>query len=166
MSCDMRTPRSTVGSYSKASCGVRFSLSSLARRAWRTPCAEARPASVPSRLRSEPRTLTKTRAWRRSVEVSTPVTVTNPIRGSFSSPSASASVSRIASFTRLIRSVIRAHKLPLAPDDVEVLAVQVAHRVIEERIELPLVARHAGHRQPRSEEHTSELQSHHDLVCR
>src|SRR6266508_1886407 len=128
MSCDMRTPRSTVGSYSKASCGVRFSLSSLARRAWRT--------------------LTKTRAWRRSVEVSTPVTVTNPIRGSFSSPSASASVSRIASFTRLIRSVIRAHQLPLAPDDVEVLAVQVAHRVVEERIELPLVARHAGHRQP------------------
>ena len=35
---------------------------------------------------SEPSTLTKTRAWRRSGDVSTPVTVTKPIRGSFSSP--------------------------------------------------------------------------------
>src|SRR2546427_4241941 len=29
-----------------------------------------------------------------------------------------------------------------------------------------LVARHAGHEQPRSEEHTSELQSQSNLVCR
>ena len=35
----MRTPRSTVGSYSKVSWGVRFSLSSRASRDWRTPCA-------------------------------------------------------------------------------------------------------------------------------
>ena len=39
----MRTPRSTVGSYSKASWGVRFIRSSRARRACRTPCAAARP---------------------------------------------------------------------------------------------------------------------------
>ena len=47
----MRTPRSTVGSYSKASCGVRFSRSSRATRACRTPCAASRPSSVFARLR-------------------------------------------------------------------------------------------------------------------
>ena len=106
ISCDMRTPSSTVGSYSKVSCGVRFILSSVASRNWSTPCADSSPSSVFSRLRSLPSTLTKTFAWRRSVDVSTPVTVTNPIRGSLSSPIASASVSRIASFTRRMRSVM------------------------------------------------------------
>src|SRR5437667_7498951 len=39
--------------------------------------------------------------------------------------------------------------------DVEALTIQLDKRV-QERLKLP----------PRSEEHTSELQSHHDLVCR
>jgi hypothetical protein len=58
------------------------------------------------RFFSPPRTLTKTTAWRRSREVSTPVTVTKPIRGSFSSSSASESTWRRDSFTLRIRSVI------------------------------------------------------------
>ena len=66
----MRTPRSTVGSYSNASSGVRRSLSSRATRAWRTPCAASSPASVRSRSFSEPSTLTKTFACARSVVVS------------------------------------------------------------------------------------------------
>ena len=53
---------------------------------------------------SFPSTLTKTRACRRSGEVSTPVTVTKPILGSFSSRSASESTWRTASFTLRIRS--------------------------------------------------------------
>ena len=53
----MRTPCSTVGSYSKASCGVRFIRSSRASRACRTPCAAARPVSVRFRFVSEPSTL-------------------------------------------------------------------------------------------------------------
>src|SRR3954452_24025145 len=103
----MRTPRSTVGSYSKASCGVRFIRSSRATRACRTPCAAASPSSVFARLASEPSTLTKTRACRRSGEVSTPVTVTKPIRGSFSSPTPTETTSRTASLTRRILSPIR-----------------------------------------------------------
>src|SRR5262249_18972272 len=64
-------------------------------------------ASVLRRFASEPSTLTYTRACRRSGDVSTPVTVTNPIRGSFSSPSPSETTSFTASFTRRIRSLIR-----------------------------------------------------------
>ena len=43
ISGDIRTPRTTDGSYSKASWGVRFSRSSRAMRAWRTPCAAGAP---------------------------------------------------------------------------------------------------------------------------
>src|SRR3712207_4528557 len=52
-----------------------------------------------------PRTETKTLAWRRSGEVSTGVTVTNPTRGSLISVGiASESTSRTASSTRRMRS--------------------------------------------------------------
>ena len=57
-------------------------------------------ACAPSRARSRRRA-----PWRRSGDVSTPVTVTKPIRGSFSSRSASESTWRSDSFTRRIRSV-------------------------------------------------------------
>src|SRR4051812_43710500 len=79
--------------------------SSLASWAWSTPCEEASPSSVAWRSGSSPSTLTYTRAWRRSGLVSTAVTVTNPIRGSFR-PSAirAESTSRTASLTRLMRS--------------------------------------------------------------
>src|SRR5438876_522966 len=113
-------------------------------RAWRTPCAEESPASELSRLRSEPRTLTKTRAWRRSGEVSTPVTVTNPIRGSFSSMSASASDSRIASFTRRIRSGIGGHDLSLGAHELVLLAVEIPDGFLEELLGFVVLARDAG----------------------
>src|SRR4051794_22848819 len=79
--------------------------SSRAIWAWSTPWEEARPASVACLSPSSPRTLTNTRAWRRSGLVSTAVTVTNPMRGSFS-PSARRpeSTSRTASFTLRMRS--------------------------------------------------------------
>ena len=60
-----------------------------------------------SRFFSPPSTLTNTTAWRRSGEVSTPVTVTNPILGSFSSSSASDRTWRSDSLTLRIRSVTR-----------------------------------------------------------
>src|SRR5580765_3907397 len=146
----MRTPSATVGSYSKVRSGVRFILSSVASRSWRTPCADSSPCSVFSRLRSLPRTLTKTRDCRRSAVVSTPVTVTNPIRGSLSSPIASASVSRIASFTLRMRSVIW-HRHPLLRgQELVLLAVEVANRLLEQALRLPVLARHTRDRQPRA----------------
>src|SRR5689334_12265328 len=77
----------------------------LAISAWSRPCACWRPASVFSRSCSFPRTLTNTRACRRSGLVSTAVTVTNPMRGSFS-PSAirAERISRRASLTLRMRS--------------------------------------------------------------
>src|ERR671931_824716 len=143
----MRTPRSTDGSYSKVNWGVLFSLSSRATRAWRTPCAAARPAKLCSRFRSEPRTLTKTRAWRRSGEVRTPVTVTKPMRGSLSSPMPSESTSFTASSTRRRRSLIECHELPRAQPELPLLAVQVALRLVEQPFCLPRLARDARHRQ-------------------
>src|SRR5919197_1100489 len=146
----MRTPRSTDGSYSKVNWGVLFSLSSRATRAWRTPCAAARPAKLCSRCRSDPSTLTKTRAWRRSGEVRTPVTVTKPIRGSLSSPIPSESTSLTASFTRRIRSLIERHELPRPRPELPLLAVQVALRLVEEPLRLPRLAGDARDRQPRA----------------
>src|SRR5690348_10622637 len=104
----MRTPRSTEGSYSSVSCGVLFMRSSRASRLCNTPCAAVRPWIDAFRFRVDPSTLTYTVACRRSGVVSTPVTVTSPMRGSFSSGSASASTWRTDSFTRRIRSVIAA----------------------------------------------------------
>src|SRR5919202_1968624 len=144
MSFVRRTPRSTDGSYSEASWGVRFILSSCATRDWSTPCAAARPASVRSRFRSEPRTLTKTRAWRRSGDVRTPVTVTKPMRGSFSSPMPSESTSFTASSTRRRRSLIERHELAGARPELPFLAVQVPLRLVEQPLGLPRLARDAG----------------------
>src|SRR4051794_41070454 len=64
------------------------------------------PASESSRSRLFPKTLTNTRAWRRSGLVSTAVTVTKPMRGSLR-PSAirAERTSRRASFTLRMRSV-------------------------------------------------------------
>src|SRR5918992_4521263 len=79
-------------------------LSSVPSFDWRNPADERRPASVSARCEASPSTLTKTRARRRSGLVSTEVTVTNPMRGSFTSPVMCADrTSRTASFTRRIR---------------------------------------------------------------
>src|SRR5436309_905701 len=150
MSCVMRTPRSTDGSYSKVNWGVRFSLSSRATRAWSTPCAAARPERLCSRLRSEPRTLTKTRASRRSGDVSTPVTVTKPIRGSFRLPIPSESTSLSASLTRRMRSLIECHEVPRSRPQLPFLAVEVALRLVEKPLGLARLAGDAGHGEPRA----------------
>src|SRR5579862_1207961 len=125
----MRTPRSTVGSYSKVSCGVLFRSSSRAIRDCRKPCADWRPASVACRFRALPSTDTKTRPSRRSGETSTPVTVTMPTRGSLSSTIASATTARTDSFTRRIRSVIERHHLQgrVPRQDVKI-AILMKHR--------------------------------------
>src|SRR3954463_9561295 len=78
--------------------------SSSLTRACRKPWDAASPSIEAARSSSLPRTLTYTRAWRRSGLVSTEVTVTNPILGSFR-PSAkrAESTSRTASLTLLMR---------------------------------------------------------------
>src|SRR5689334_3881907 len=146
----MRTPRSTEGSYSKVSVGVRFRRSSDASRAWSGPCAAASPASDSSRLRSDPSTLTYTVAVRRSGEVVTPVTVTKPMRGSLSSSTASASTARTDSLTRRMRSVIERHHVPLAAHEHELLAVEPARGLVEEPLDLALLARDDSRRQARA----------------
>src|SRR3954447_24553193 len=79
--------------------------SSRAIWAWRKPAEERSPASASSRSACWPRTLTNTRALRKSGLVSTPVTVTNPMRGSLRSPEICAEItSRTASLTRRIRA--------------------------------------------------------------
>src|SRR3954463_12885350 len=108
-------------------------------RRWSTPCAASRPASDCARLRSEPRTLTNTVAWRKSVDVSTPVTVMNPIRGSLSSPIASARTARTDSLTRRIRSLIQSHHLPLDAHALELLPVEVALRVVQQQLDVVVV---------------------------
>src|SRR4051812_36099518 len=73
-------------------------------RRWRKPCAERSAAIERSRSGSLPSTETKTRAWRRSGDVSTAVTVTKPTRGSLSScVIAPDKTSRTASSTRRMR---------------------------------------------------------------
>src|SRR3954453_996405 len=76
--------------------------------------------------------------------------VTKPMRGSFSSPSASDSTSRTDSLTRRMRSVIGCHHHPLGAGNLVLLPVQVAERVVEEGVQLPVLARDAGDRQPRA----------------
>src|SRR4051794_2547766 len=69
-----------------------------------TPWEERSPSSVASRSSSPPSTLTNTLAARRSGLVSTEVTVTKPIRGSFNSPATAApTTSRSTSLMRRIR---------------------------------------------------------------
>src|SRR4051794_33467596 len=79
--------------------------SSLLISAWRKPRECRRPAMASSRAASSPSTLTYTRAARRSGLVSTPVTVTKPMRGSLR-PAARCEdrTSRTASLTRRIRA--------------------------------------------------------------
>src|SRR3954463_10014403 len=144
----MCTPRSTVGSYSKVSVGVRLRRSSVASRACRTPCAEESASRLRSRLRTEPSTLTYTRAVRRSFDVRTPVIVTNPMRGSFRSPRASESTSRTDSLTRRMRSFIRDHDLALGARHLVLLPVQEAERAVEQSVELVVLARDTGEGQP------------------
>src|SRR3954470_3709882 len=93
--------------------------------ACRNPREWRRPASASSRACSSPSTLKNTRAVRRSGGVSTPVTVTKPIRGSFR-PAASCAerTSLTASFTLRIRALaILDH--PLAG-----IAHDLAHHVV------------------------------------
>src|SRR5689334_20285498 len=87
-------------------------------------------------------------AWRRSREVSTPVTVTNPIRGSLSSGSDSDSTCRIDSFTRRMRSLIGIHDRPLHPQQLPFLTGEVALGAVEQLLELSVPARDAGDREP------------------
>src|SRR3954470_12129139 len=69
-----------------------------------TPWEERSPSSVASRSSSPPSTLTNTLAARRSGLVSTEVTVTKPMRGSFNSPAtAIPTTSRSTSLMRRIR---------------------------------------------------------------
>src|SRR3954468_8682417 len=79
--------------------------SSCAICAWRKPRDDVSPSSAASRSSASPRMLTYTRAKRRSGLVSTPVTVTKPMRGSLR-PWASCedSTSRTASLTLRIRA--------------------------------------------------------------
>src|SRR4051794_20451338 len=85
--------------------------SSLLTRDCRKPFEWRSPASASSRAASSPSTLKYTRALRRSGDVSTPVTVTKPMRGSFR-PAASCAerTSLTASFTlRILAPAILDH---------------------------------------------------------
>src|SRR5437763_10998121 len=101
----IRMPSRIESSCTKSSVGVRFIRSSSPTRCWRKPRAELSPSRAASRSWSPPRTLTNTRALRRSALVSTPVTVTKPMRGSATSSARWAdTTSRTASLTRRILS--------------------------------------------------------------
>src|SRR5579859_4063456 len=65
------------------------------------------------------------------------------MRGSLSSGTDSESTCRIASFTRRMRSLIRAHDLPVHPDELPVLPVEVALGAVEELLELGVATRDA-----------------------
>src|SRR5881397_2771022 len=88
-------------------------------REWRSP------ARASSRASSSPSTLKYTRALRRSGLVSTPVTVTKPMRGSFR-PAASCAerTSLTASFTLRIRA------LAILVDRLPGIAQDLAHHVL------------------------------------
>src|SRR5215207_9423752 len=146
----MRTPRSTVGSYSKASCGVRFIRSSCASFACRIPWAASSPCKLFSRFRSEPSTETKILACRRSGDVSTPVIVTKPILGSLSPRTALPRTSFTASLTRRMRSFTRHHDLALDRHQLVLLAVEIPDSLLEQRLEVAVLPRDAGNGQPRA----------------
>ena len=100
----IRSPFSMVSSYRKVRVGVRFMWVSAAIRDWITPWARPRAVRVASRSSSEPKTLTKTFAVRRSGLVSTEVTVTNPMLGSLRSEAMAEPItSRNDSLTRRMR---------------------------------------------------------------
>src|SRR4051812_29150491 len=93
--------------------------------ACRKPFEWRSPASASSRADSSPSTLKNTRALRRSGLVSTPVTVTKPMRGSFR-PAASCAerTSLTASFTLRIRA------LAILVDRLPGIAQDLAHHVL------------------------------------
>ena len=102
--------------------------------------------------------------------MSTPVTVTRPIRGSFSSGTASARTCRTDSFTRRIRSlipyssesprggnrqrlgtrVVRIDDEAVGERDLPLLPAQPALRLVEQPLDLAMLARDAGDRDPRA----------------
>src|SRR5213079_343668 len=98
------SPRSS----SKRSSGVTRNGSSLASWARRKRAALVRPSSDFALSSSLPITLTRTRAYAKSPDTSTAVTVTNPTRGSRTLPVRNAAtVWRIASATRSGRWLVR-----------------------------------------------------------
>src|SRR5690242_1444408 len=72
------------------------------------------------------------------------------MRGSLSSSTASASTARTDSLTRRMRSVIERHHVPLAAHEHELLAVEPARGLVEEPLDLALLARDDGRRQARA----------------
>src|SRR2546430_9801980 len=78
-------------------------------------------------------------------------------------------------YTTLFRSIAAAHKA-LVVDEIQMVAMHQGRRhvgqvlfVLPDQIGLGVLAvtlEADGHRMPRSEEHTSELQSQSNLVCR
>src|SRR2546423_6947141 len=80
----------------------------------------------------------------------TPVPVTKPIRGSFSSPIPSESTSFTASLTRRMRSLIERHELARARPELPFLAVQVPLRLVEESLRLAGLAGDARDGQARA----------------
>ena len=121
---DDRAPLSRSLASSSSSCVIRIraprcrrrrtrvaacssSATRVPTRRCRKPCAESSACSVRRRSPGLPSTDTNTRAWRRSGDVSTAVTVTNPTLGSFSSEViAPDKTSLTASLTRRIRSEV------------------------------------------------------------
>src|SRR5213075_199111 len=93
--------------------------------------------------------LTKTRASRRSGDVETPVTVTNPIRGSLSWPTASDKTSRTAAFTLRMRSLIQRHHFPRQHGQLERLSREVPLRAGQQLLSVPVPAAHTREREPR-----------------
>src|SRR3954467_15087548 len=136
---------SAVSSSMNSRAGVRFSRNSRAMRACRMPCAEARPSRVAACSSAAPRTLTNTRAWRRSGLVLTSVTVTNPTRGSLKpSDRAALSTSRIASSTRRILSepildlrLVEGRDAPVDPHAMRAALVKPPDYPIDRLVERP-----------------------------
>ena len=91
----------------RASCGVRRSRSSRLIRPCRIPAAPSSAVRVACRCFSPPYTLSQTVAWARSEVVTTPVTVTKPMRGSFSVGIVSETIALIASSTRASAATAR-----------------------------------------------------------
>src|SRR3954452_1294811 len=121
-----------------------------------TPAAPSRAASVPNRRFSPPYTLSHTVACARSDVVTTPVTVTKPMRGSFSVGIVSETTALIASSTRRMRGdrvvclVIERHQIALVGEQLELLTCQPALSGVEELVGLSGLARDAGEREPRA----------------
>ena len=153
ISCVMRTPRSTVGSYSKVSCGVRFSRSS--RREPRLEDAvrgRRAPASV--------RLALPLRAEHADVDASP-----GGGRARLDAGDGDEADARILQLADRLREHL-AHAPRYAahprfthraspprrstPRELELLAGEVALRAVEQPLDLAVLARDAGERQPRA----------------